>query len=72
MGYTTPHGQYVDPEGGLYIGGIKPQVEGLHTGDIKDHMSQSQAGLGTQGPVIKDSQPAKPIPAPTHPDMDDA
>ena len=49
MGNTTEGGNFVDHEGGL---GMTPPVKGIHTGDVKTHMSQSAAGEGAQGPVI--------------------
>ncbi len=71
MGHITEGGNYVDPEGGLYIPGAVPSTKGIQTGEIKTAMTQSKAGLGTQGPVMTKTR-SKPIPAPTHPDMPDA
>lgn len=67
MGHINEGGNYVDPDGGLYVSGAIP----MQTGEIKTHMTQSQAGLGAQG-QIQPERRFEPIPEPTHPDMPDA
>ena len=68
MGETV-NGNFIDVEGGLYVPATEMKKQ---TGEIKTHMTQSEAGLGTQGPAVQQPHPARPIPAPTHPDMPDA
>jgi hypothetical protein len=48
-----------------------PNPVPMQTGDLKTHMTQSQAGLGTQGPVISEPRRTE-LPPPKDESMPDA
>lgn len=64
-------GNYIDPEGGLYVRATDLQQKGIQTGEVKTHTSQSAAGLGVQGPVVQGQRAVDPIPHPKDPDAHD-
>ena len=66
----TERGNYVDQEGGLFISGASPLVKGIHIGGVKDVMSQSEAGLGTQG-AIQTHYSRERLPAPKEMELPD-